>query len=328
MSFKPVSSKLNVTSMEESVLKLWKREDVFKKTIEQRRGAPEYVFYEGPPTANGKPGVHHVLARAFKDMFPRYKIMRGFHVSRRGGWDTHGLPVEIEVEKRHGFTNKQDIERYGIAKFNEECRKSAFDYIQDWERLTDRIAFWVDLETAYVTFTNDYVESVWAILKNFWDRDLLYKGYKVVPYCPRCGTTLSDHEVALGYDEATDPSVFVRMPLVDKPGTSLLVWTTTPWTLPGNVAVAAHPDVDYVTVECDIEGGVGRIANPPHKKERLILAKALVEKVFRDEAVKVVDTFKGKKLKGQKYHPLFTFLPPEKPAHYVVLGDFVTTEDG
>jgi isoleucyl-tRNA synthetase len=317
--FKPVNSKLDVTSMEESVLKMWKRENIFKKTIEQRKGAPEYVFYEGPPTANGKPGVHHVLARAFKDMFPRYKIMRGFHVSRRGGWDTHGLPVEIEVEKKHGFTNKQDIERYGIAKFNAECRKSAFDYIQDWERLTDRIAFWVDLETAYVTFTNDYIESVWNILKNFWDRDLLYKGYKVVPYCPRCGTTLSDHEVALGYDEATDPSVFVRMPLVDKPGTSLLVWTTTPWTLPGNVAVAAHPDVEYVMVEREMEGG---------KKEKLILAKALLEKIFRDEEVKVVDAFKGKKLKGQKYHPLFTFLPPDKPAHYVVLGDFVTTEDG
>ncbi len=317
--FKPVSSKLDVTSMEESVLKMWKREEIFKKTISQREGAPEYVFFEGPPTANGKPGVHHVLARAFKDMFPRYKIMRGFHVSRRGGWDTHGLPVEIEVEKRHGWISKKQIEEYGIAKFNEECRKSAFDYIQDWERLTDRIAFWVDLETAYVTFTNDYVESVWAILKNFWDRDLLYKGYKVVPYCPRCGTTLSDHEVALGYDEAVDPSVFVRMPLVDKPGTSLLVWTTTPWTLPGNVAVAAHPDVEYVTVERATAGG---------KKEKLILAKALLEKVFRDEEVKVVDTFKGKKLKGQKYHPLFTFLPPEKPAHYVVLGDFVTTEDG
>ena len=311
--------------MEEAVLKMWKRENIFKKTIEQRQGAPEYVFYEGPPTANGRPGVHHVLARAFKDMFPRYKIMRGYHVSRRGGWDTHGLPVEIEVEKRHGFTNKQDIERYGIAKFNEECRKSAFDYIQDWERLTDRIAFWVDLETAYVTFTNDYIESVWNILKNFWDRDLLYKGYKVVPYCPRCGTTLSDHEVALGYDDATDPSVFVRMPLVDKPGTSLLVWTTTPWTLPGNVAVAAHPEVEYVTVE----RVVGQIGNPPYEqKEKLILAKPLLEKVFRDEEVKVVDSFKGKKLKGQKYHPLFTFLPPDKPAHYVVLGDFVTTEDG
>jgi isoleucyl-tRNA synthetase len=316
--FKSVSSKLNVMGMEESVLKMWKREQTFKKTTEQRQGAPEYVFYEGPPTANGKPGVHHVLARAFKDMFPRYKIMRGFHVSRRGGWDTHGLPVEIEVEKRHGFTNKQDIERYGIAKFNEECRKSAFDYIQDWERLTDRIAFWVDLETAYVTFTNDYIESVWHILKNFWDRDLLYKGYKVVPYCPRCGTTLSDHEVALGYDDATDPSVFVRMPLVDKPGTSLLVWTTTPWTLPGNVGVAAHPDVEYVAVERALGNGT----------ERLIVAKSLVEKVFGDEQVKVVDTFKGKKLKGQKYHPLFTFLPTEKPAHYVVLGDFVTTEDG
>jgi isoleucyl-tRNA synthetase len=317
--FKSVSPKLDVSSMEESVLKMWKREEIFKKTISQRQGAPEYVFYEGPPTANGKPGVHHVLARAFKDMFPRYKIMRGFHVSRRGGWDTHGLPVEIEVEKRHGFTNKQDIEAYGIAKFNEECRKSAFDYIQDWERLTDRIAFWVDLETAYVTFTNDYIESVWAILKNFWDRDLLYKGYKVVPYCPRCGTTLSDHEVALGYEETADPSVFVRLPLADKPGTSLLVWTTTPWTLPGNVAVAAHPDVEYVTVERALEG---------NKTEKLILAKALLEKVFRDEEVKVLDTFKGKKLKGQKYHPLFTFLPPDKPAHYVVLGDFVTTEDG
>ena len=317
--FKPVSPKLDVISMEEGVLKFWKQNDIFKKTVEQREGGPEYVFYEGPPTANGKPGVHHVLARAFKDMFPRYKIMRGYHCSRRGGWDTHGLPVEIEVEKRHGFANKHDIEAFGIDKFNEECRKSAFDYIQDWERLTDRIAFWVDLETAYVTFTNDYIESVWNILKNFYDRDLLYKGYKVVPYCPRCGTPLSDHEVALGYDEVADPSIFIRMPLVDKPGTSLLVWTTTPWTLPGNVAVAAHPDVDYVTVERDTESG---------GKEKLILAKSLVEKVFAGEEVKVLNTFKGKKLSGEKYHPLFTFMPPEKPAHFVVLADFVTTEDG
>jgi isoleucyl-tRNA synthetase len=316
--FKPVSSKLNVTSMEEAVLKFWKQAGIFKKTIEQRAGGPEYVFYEGPPTANGKPGVHHVLARAFKDMFPRYKIMRGYHVSRRGGWDTHGLPVEIEVEKQLGFTNKQQIEEYGIDKFNELCRKSVFTYIQDWERLTDRIAFWVDLEDAYVTYTNDYIESVWWILKNFWDKDLLYKGYKVVPYCPRCGTPLSDHEVALGYDEATDPSVFVRMPLVDKPDTSLLVWTTTPWTLPGNVAVVAHPDVEYVTVERDNNG----------TSEKLILAKALVQKVFGEEWVKVVDTFKGKKLNGMKYHPLYTFMPTDKPAYYVVMGDYVTTEDG
>ncbi len=316
--FKPVSPKLKVTSMEESVLKFWKQAEILEKTVEQRAGGPEYVFYEGPPTANGRPGVHHVLARVFKDMFPRYKIMRGYHVSRRGGWDTHGLPVEIEVEKQLGFTNKGQIEEYGIDKFNELCKKSVFTYIQDWERLTDRIAFWVDLEDAYVTYTNDYIESVWWILKNFWDKDLLYKGYKVVPYCPRCGTPLSDHEVALGYDEATDPSVFVRLPLVDKPDTSLLIWTTTPWTLPGNVAVAAHPDVDYVTIERAHNGGT----------EKLILAKSLVEKVFGDEEVKVLDTVKGKKLNGVKYQPLFTFLPPDKPAHYVVLGDFVTTEDG
>lgn len=316
--FKPVSPKLNVTSMEDTVLKFWKQREIFKKTVEQRAGAPEYVFYEGPPTANGKPGVHHVLARAFKDMFPRYKIMRGYHVSRRGGWDTHGLPVEIEVEKQLGFTNKQQIEDYGIDKFNELCKKSVFTYIQDWEKLTDRIAFWVDLQDAYVTYTNDYIESVWWILKNFWEKDLLFKGYKVVPYCPRCGTPLSDHEVALGYDDVTDPSVFVRMPLVDKPDTSLLVWTTTPWTLPGNVAVVAHPDVDYVTIERDNNG----------TKEKLILAQALVGKVFGDEEVKVVETFKGKKLNGMKYHPLYTFLPPDKPAYYVVMGDYVTTEDG
>ena len=316
--FNPVSSKLNVISMEETVLKFWKQAGIFKKTVEQRQGGPEYVFYEGPPTANGKPGVHHVLARAFKDMFPRYKIMRGYHVSRRGGWDTHGLPVEIGVEKQLGFNNKQQIEEYGIDKFNELCKKSVFTYIQDWEKMTERIAFWVDLEDAYVTYTNDYIESVWWILKNFWDKDLLYKGYKVVPYCPRCGTPLSDHEVALGYDEATDPSVFVRMPLVDKPDTSLLVWTTTPWTLPGNVAVVAHPDVEYVTVERDNNG----------TKEKLILAKALVQKVFGEEDVKVVDTYKGKKLNGLKYNPLYTFLPVDKPAYMVVMGDYVTTEDG
>jgi isoleucyl-tRNA synthetase len=318
MTFRSVSPKLDVVSMEENILKLWKKQDVFKKTVEQRKGKPEYVFYEGPPTANGRPGVHHVLARAFKDMFPRYKIMRGYHVSRRGGWDTHGLPVEIEVEKQLGFNNKQQIEEYGIDKFNALCKKSVFTYIQDWEKLTDRIAFWVDLETAYVTYENEYMESVWWILKNFWDKDLLFKGYKVVPYCPRCGTPLSDHEVALGYEEVADPSVFVRMPLADKPDTSLLVWTTTPWTLPGNVAVAAHPDVDYVTIERDHNGA----------KEKLILARSLVEKIFKDENVVLLDSFKGRKLKGLKYNPLFTFVPPDKPAYFVVLGDFVTTEDG
>jgi isoleucyl-tRNA synthetase len=317
--FKPVSPKLDVAAMEAEVLKFWKKQDVFKKTTEANSDGKEYVFYEGPPTANGKPGVHHVLARAFKDMFPRYKIMQGYHVSRRGGWDTHGLPVEVEVEKMLGFTNKQQIEDYGIDKFNELCRKSVFTYIQDWERLTDRIAFWVDLKTAYVTFTDDYIESVWWILKSFWEKDLLYQGFKVVPYCPRCGTPLSDHEVNQGYKDTVDPSIFVRMPLADEEGTSLLVWTTTPWTLPANVAVAAGEDVDYVKVEAPLaEGGT----------EKLILAQALVEKVFGETEVKVLETFKGKKLKGTKYNPLFTFMPPEKEAHYVINGDFVTTEDG
>jgi isoleucyl-tRNA synthetase len=317
--FNPVTPKLDVVKMEEGVLKMWKKEDIFAKSAGQHEGGPEYVFYEGPPTANGVPGVHHVLARVFKDIFPRYKTMRGYHVIRRGGWDTHGLPVEIEVERRLKFTNKSQIDEYGIARFNELCRKSAFDYIQDWERLTERIAFWVDLQDAYVTFTNQYIESVWWILKTFWDKGLLYQGYKVVPYCPRCGTPLSDHEVALGYDQAEDPSIYVRLPLVDDPGTSLLIWTTTPWTLPGNVAVAAHPDVDYVIVERDLpEGG----------NEKLILAHALVESVFGEEKVRIFETFKGTKLKGLRYHPLFTFLLPDKPAYYMILGDFVTTEEG
>ena len=317
--FKPVSPKLNITVMEEGVARFWKAHDIFHESMRQREGGPKYVFFEGPPTANGRPGVHHVLARAFKDIFPRYKTMRGYQVLRRGGWDTHGLPVEIEVEKKLGFTNKQQIEDYGIDKFNALCKESAFTYIQDWERLTDRIGYWVDLEKAYITYKTTYVESIWWILKNFWDKGLLYQGFKVVPYCPRCGTPLSDHEVALGYDEAEDPSVFVRLPLVDTPDTSLLIWTTTPWTLPANVAVAAHPDVDYVKIERELpEGGT----------EKLILGEPLLQKVFGDEPVKVLEHFKGKQLKGKRYQPLFTFVPPDKPAHYVVNADYVTTEDG
>jgi len=317
--FKPVSPKLNVTLMEEGVLRFWKSQDIFHKSMTTREGGPEYVFYEGPPTANGKPGVHHVLARAFKDIFPRYKTMQGYHVSRRGGWDTHGLPVEIEVEKKLGFTNKQQIEDYGIGKFNKLCKESAFTYIQEWEKLTDRIAYWVDLETAYITYKDEYVESVWWILKQLWEKDLLYQGFKVIPYCPRCGTPLSDHEVALGYAEAEDPSIYVRMPLMDEEGTSLLVWTTTPWTLPSNVAVAAHPDVDYVKIEREMHDGC---------TERLILAKDLLGTIFGDTPYKIVKEMKGKQLKGLRYKPLFTFLPLDKPAHYIVLADYVTTEDG
>ena len=319
MPFKPVSPQVNLPEMEERSLKLWRERDIFRKTEETRRGGPEFVFYEGPPTANGKPGVHHVLARSFKDIFLRYRVMRGYHIIRRGGWDTHGLPVEIEVEKKLGFTSKRQIEEYGIAEFNKLCRESVFTYIQDWEKLTERIAFWVDLENAYVTYHNEFIESVWWILKQFWDQGLIYRGHKVVTYCPRCGTPLADHEVALGYKETEDPSVYVRLPLKDEPNTALLVWTTTPWTLPANVAVAAHPDVTYVKV---------RRALPDGGEEFLIVAKPLLEKVFRDEEVDIVAEFPGKALKGKQYQPLFTFVPPDKPAHFVVLADFVTTEDG
>ena len=305
--------------MEMRVLDFWKEREIFKKSLQQRHGRPEYVFYEGPPTANGRPGSHHVLARAFKDLFPRYKTMRGYHVVRRGGWDTHGLPVEIDVEKRLGFTNKQQIEDYGIDRFNELCRQSVFEYVQEWESLTDRIGFWVDIENAYVTYTNDYIESVWWILKNLWDRDLLYQGYKVVPYCPRCGTPLSDHEVALGYEETTDPSLFVRMRLLDEPDTSLLVWTTTPWTLPANVAVAANPDETYVTVEH---------TDPEGRRERLVLAEALVEKVFGEESAYIVARYPGKVLANRQYEPLFDFITPDKPAHFVILQAFVNMDDG
>jgi isoleucyl-tRNA synthetase len=316
--FEPVSSRLNINLLEEEILRFWKKNDIFHQSMESREGGPEYVFFEGPPTANGKPGVHHVLARVFKDMFPRYKSMNGYHVMRRGGWDTHGLPVEIEVEKRLGFSSKQDIEDYGVAKFNELCRDSVFTYIQEWEKLTDRIAFWVDLDDAYITYKNSYIESVWWLLKSIWDKGLLYQGFKVVPYCPRCGTPLSDHEVAQGYAQATDPSIFVRMPLADEENTSLLVWTTTPWTLPGNVSVAAHPDVNYVKV---------KLGDEPDE-EYLILAESLLEKALGEQTYEIVKTFKGKHLKGKHYRPLFTFMPVEKDAHYIVLADFVTTEDG
>lgn len=315
--FKPVSSRLNIPVEEEAQLRFWKANDIFKKSSDERRDRPPFVIFEGPPTANGKPGVHHVLARAFKDMFPRYKTMQGYFVDRRGGWDTHGLPVEIEVEKQLGFTHKSQIEEYGIAEFNKLCRESAFSRIQDWERMTDRIGYWVDLDRAYITYKDEYIESVWWLLKAMWDKKLLYQGHKVVPYCPRCGTPLSDHEVALGYEDTDDPSIYVRFPLVDESDTSLLVWTTTPWTLPGNVAVAAHPDVEYVLVTVE---GLG--------KEKLILAKELLEKTFGDRPYKVLKTMKGKSLKGKKYAPLFTYVPVDKPAHYIVNAEYVTTEDG
>jgi isoleucyl-tRNA synthetase len=317
--FKPVSAKLNVNEMEEGILKYWKEKDIFQKSTDNRAGKKEFIFFEGPPTANGKPGVHHVLSRSFKDVVLRYRTMQGCHISRRGGWDTHGLPVEIEVEKKLGFTNKQQIEDFGIDKFNKLCKESAFTNIQEWERMTERVAYWVDLSTAYVTYKDEYIESEWSILKNFFDRNLLYQGFKVVPYCPRCGTPLADHEVAQGYQEAEDPSIYFRLQLIDQPDTNLLVWTTTPWTLPANVGVAAHPDVTYVKIERTKEDGA---------TEKLIMAETLVPVVLPGEEVKILETYKGSDLKGWRYEPLYRFLPLEKPAHRIVLADYVTTEDG
>ena len=317
--FKPVSSRLNVNEMEESVLKFWNDEKIFEKSTENRKGGKEYIFFEGPPTANGKPGVHHVLARSFKDIILRYRTMQGFHISRKGGWDTHGLPVEIEVEKKLGFTNKQQIEDYGIDKFNKLCKESAFTNIQEWERMSERIGYWVDMSDAYVTYKDEFIEAEWAILKNFFDRGLLYQGFKVVPYCPRCGTPLADHEVAQGYKEAEDPSITFRLRLLDEPNTSLLVWTTTPWTLPANAAVAANPEIDYVKVEHKLEDGTA---------EYIILAEKRVEPVFGDDPVTVVEHYKGSDLVGMKYEPLYKFLPLTSPAHRVVAADYVSVDDG
>ena len=317
MGFKPVSPKVDFAEMEEKILQQWKERDVFHKTLETRKGKPRFVFYEGPPTANGKPGIHHVLARAFKDLFNRFKVMEGYYVLRKAGWDTHGLPVEIEVEKELGFSGKKAIEEYGVEKFNQKCKESVFRYVKEWERLTERIAFWIDMEHPYVTYHNSYIESVWWILKQFWEKGLLYQDYKVVPYCPRCGTPLSSHELALGYREGTkDPSIFVKFPVKGEKDTYFLVWTTTPWTLPGNVALAVDPDLDYVEVE--------------QNGEKYILAEARLKESIREEygEYKVLRKFKGKELVGKHYEPLYRFLPVDKDYAYVVPADFVTTDEG
>ncbi|USN53232.1 MAG: isoleucine--tRNA ligase [Candidatus Nomurabacteria bacterium] len=299
---------------EQAVLERWAKDKVFEKTLERTKDGPRFVFYEGPPTANGRPGIHHILARAFKDIIPRFKTMQGFYVERKAGWDTHGLPVELLVEKDLGLKSKKDIEAYGIAKFNEACRKSVWKYQEEWERLTQRIGFWLDLEHPYVTYDPKYVESLWWIIQQMWEKELLYTGHKVVPHCPRCGTALSSHEVAQGYETVKDTSVYMKLELVDEPGTFVLAWTTTPWTLPGNLALAVGADIDYVKVKV--------------QDEHYILAKNRVE-IF-DEQPEVVETMKGSDLVGKAYKPLFsikTFTESDK-AYHIYEANFVTTEDG
>ena len=311
--FKEIPTKVDFVKLEKEILSFWQKNRIFKKSLELRKEAPRWVFYEGPPTANGLPHVGHVLTRVFKDLFPRYRTMKGYYVLRKGGWDTHGLPVELEVEKELGFTGKPAIEEYGVAEFNQRCRESVFRYVNEWYQTSERIGFWIDMDDPYVTLTNEYIESVWWILKRFWEMGLLYEDYKVVPYCPRCGTPLSSHELAQGYATAEDPSVYVEFPLRDEPGTYFLVWTTTPWTLPGNVALAVHPHVEYALVEQD--------------GERLILAKELLDEALVGE-YKVVKSLKAKDLVGKHYSPLYTFLPVDVDYCYVIAADFVTTEEG
>ncbi len=310
--FKPFPQELNLPAIEEEVLHYWKSENIFQKSVTSRPADKPFVFFEGPPTANGKPGIHHVIARTMKDFGCRLKTMQGYRVERKAGWDTHGLPVEIEVEKQLKFTKKDQILAYGIDKFNARCRESVWQYKQLWDQLTERMGYWVDLNDPYVTYENKYIESVWWILKQFWDRNLLYRGHKIVPYCPRCETPLSSHEVAQGYDEVEDPSVFVKMPLQNDPSTSFLVWTTTPWTLISNVALALHPDVTYVKVS--------------HKGEHLILAEPRLEALTGD--YQILERKTGRDYANIDYQPIFTFMRSDKRSHYTVLADFVTTTDG
>ncbi len=313
--FEAVDPRVDLPQLERGILAFWKHERIFERSMEQRAGAPLWIFYEGPPTANGMPGVHHVEPRTFKDVYPRFKTMTGHHVPRKAGWDCHGLPVELEVEKEIGTTGKRDIEAFGIAAFNEKCRASVERYVDEFARLTERIGYWIDMDDAYWTMSTEYIESVWWSLKQLHERGLLVEADRVTAYCPRCGTGLSDAEVAMGYRTVDDPSVFFRCPIVEAPdpetvGASLVVWTTTPWTLPSNTGVAVSARDDYVIA--DVDG------------ERLIVAAALAERVLGD-GVAVRRTIRGSDLLGSRYEPPY---PNVEGAHVVVAGDFVSMDDG
>lgn len=311
--YKKVSTNLNFKERELEVLKYWKDNDIFEKSIKNREGGPTFTFYDGPPTANGRPHIGHILTRVIKDIIPRYKTMKGYKGLRKAGWDTHGLPVELEVEKLLGIDGKPQIEKYGVEPFIQKCKQSVWTYKQEWEKMSDRVGYWADMENPYITYDNKYIESVWWSLKQIWDKDLLYKGHKIVPYCPRCGTALSSHEVAQGYKDVKEPSIYVKFQVKGQQGVYLLAWTTTPWTLPSNVALAVNPDETYVKVKC--------------QDEVYILAEALAAPVLEKE-FEVLEKCKGKDLIGIDYEPLFDFVTPKKRAYYVVAADYVTLTDG
>jgi isoleucyl-tRNA synthetase len=312
--FAPVDPKQSFPDLEQRTLERWREQDLFARSLAERADAPIWSFYEGPPTANGRPGSHHVLARVFKDIYPRYRTMTGYRVPRKAGWDCHGLPVELEVEKQLGISSKEEVEDFGIAEFNQRCRESVFEYVEEWNRLTERIAYWVDLDDPYVTLQDRYIESVWWSLSELFKKGRLYEGHKVVPYCPRDGTPLSSHEVAQGYQDVVDASIYVRFPLAAAEDESLLVWTTTPWTLPGNKAVAVNPKVTYVRA---------RLGD-----ETLIVAKDLAAKVLGEDA-EILEEVSGESLVGRQYKgPVFDLSDVEPGGFPVIAGDFVTTEDG
>jgi len=310
---KKVSTDLDFLKREEEVISLWREQDIFRRSIDQREGCDVYTFYDGPPTANGKPHIGHILTRAMKDLIPRYQTMKGKKVLRKAGWDTHGLPVELEVEKLLGLDGKEQIEEYGVEPFIAECKKSVWKYKGEWERMSERVGFWADMDDPYITYDNRYIESVWWSLKQIFDRGLLYKGHKVVPYCPRCGTALSSHEVTQGYKEVTEDSVFVRFAIKGEENAYFYAWTTTPWTLPSNVALCVGPEFDYCRFRA-ADGSTG------------IMAKALLENVVGE--VEILDTMKGTDLAGMEYEPLYRFVEPETPAWRVITGDYVTLTDG
>mgnify|MGYP000106731017 FL=1 len=310
--YKKVDTGLDFVEREKEVLEFWKENDIFKKSIEKNEGHPEFSFYDGPPTANGKPHIGHILTRVMKDIVPRYKTMKGYHVLRKAGWDTHGLPVELEVEKMLGIDGKPEIEKYGVEPFIQKCKESVWKYKHEWEVMSDRVGYWADMDNPYVTYDDNYIESVWWSLKEIDKKGLIYKGHKVVPYCPRCGTALSSHEVAQGYKDVQDTSAFVKFKVKGEENTYFLAWTTTPWTLPSNVALCMNAKIDYVKIKAN--------------GEYYILAKPLVNSLFED--YEIVDTRKGKDYEYVEYEPLFDFYKEGKKAFFVTNAEYVTTTDG
>ncbi len=314
--YRKVSADLSFVEQEKQIANFWKDNDIFKKSIENREDGETFTFFDGPPTANGKPHIGHVLTRAIKDLIPRYRTMKGYKVLRKAGWDTHGLPVELEVEKSLGISGKPEIEKYGIEDFIKKCKASVFTYQSEWEEMSERVGFWADMDDPYVTYHNDYIESVWWALRQIWDKGLLYKGHKIMPYCPRCGTSLSSHEVAQGYKDVKENSLIAKFPVKGRENEYILAWTTTPWTLPANLALCVNPAEKYVRFSVE-DGTI------------YIMAEALIESVFgKDTEVKILDEYIGTDLTGLEYEPLYTFIKPDKKAYYVIADNYVTMEDG